>query len=169
MTASDLAHIVTHYVNQRGDSVSPKKLQKLLYYVEAWHLVHFNKSIVEEDFEAWVHGPVLPSLYHELKPFGFNDLRVVAEEFDTPDEKVEDIIKSNGLSDDQLGLIYSVLDRYAGLTSMQLELLTHKETPWIEARGDCKPHEPCKNKISKPKMRDFYTSLNSRSHGEGQS
>ena len=81
MTAEDLAHIVTHYLNQKGDSVSPKKLQKLLYYIEAWHLVHIGVPLIDEEFQAWVHGPVLPSLYHQLKEFGFNDLKVVAEEF----------------------------------------------------------------------------------------
>ena len=61
MKASDIAHIVTYYVNQKGDTISPKKLQKLLFYVEAWNLVHLKIPLIEEDFEAWVHGPVLPS------------------------------------------------------------------------------------------------------------
>jgi uncharacterized phage-associated protein len=159
MKAVDLAHIVTHYINQKGESVSPKKLQKLLYYVDAWHFVHLGKPLLEEQFQAWVHGPVLPSLYHELKQFGFNDVKVIADEFDTPDEQVEVIIAKNKLTDDQLGLIYSVLDKYGSMSSFQLEILSHKEAPWIEARGDAKPHESCKNQISKQRMREFYSGL----------
>lgn len=159
MIATDIAHIVTHYVNQKGDTISPKKLQKLLYYVEAWNLVHLDTPLIEEDFEAWVHGPVLPSLYHELKQFGFNDLKVVADEFDTPDDLVNAIIVKNKITDEQLELIYSVLDKYGSMTSFQLELLSHNETPWIEAREGVPPHQPCNNIIPKPKIKAFYSSL----------
>jgi uncharacterized phage-associated protein len=144
MIATDIAHIVTHYVNQKGDTISPKKLQKLLYYVEAWNLVHLNTPLIEEDFEAWVHGPVLPSLY---------------DEFDTPDDLVNAIIVKNKITDEQIELIYSVLDKYGSMTSFQLELLSHNETPWIEAREGVPPHQPCNNIIPKPKIKAFYSSL----------
>jgi uncharacterized phage-associated protein len=159
MISSDIAHIVTHYVNQKGDTVSHKKLQKLIYYVEAWNLVHLADPLIEEDFEAWVHGPVLPSLYHELKQFGYNDLNVVADESDTPDKLVEEIIAKNKITGDQLDLIYSVLNKYGSMNSFQLELLSHNEAPWIEAREGVPPHQPCNNIIPKPKMKAFYSSL----------
>lgn len=155
----DLAHIVTHYVNQKGDTVSHKKLQKLLYYVEAWHLVNFRKPILGEEFEAWVHGPVIPQLYHQLKDHGFNNLEVVNNETDTPDQLVENIVQQNGLNEDQIGLIYSVLDRYGSLTAFELELISHSEAPWIEARQNIPPHEPCNNVISKERMLDYYSSI----------
>lgn len=159
MITSDLAQIVTHYINEKGDTVSPKKLQKLLYYVEAWNLVHLTDPLLIEDFQAWVHGPVLPSLYHELKEFKFNDLRVIAEEFDTPSQLILSIIEKNKLSQEQLDLIYTVLDKYGSLNSLQLELLTHSEKPWIEAREGYPPHVSCKNIITKEKMKEFYSSL----------
>lgn len=159
MNCIDLAHIVTHYVNQKGDTVSHKKLQKLLYYVEAWHLVNFGNPILDEDFEAWVHGPVVPQLYHQLKEFGFNDLKVVNDENDTPDQLVENIVQQNGLNEDQMGLIYSVLDRYGSLTAFELELISHSEAPWIEARQNIPPHQPCNNIISKARMHEYYSSL----------
>lgn len=160
MKSWDVAHIVTHYVNQKGDTVSHKKLQKLLYYVEAWHLVHMNSPLLDEDFEAWVHGPVVPELYQKLKEFGFNDLKVVNEEQDTVDKEIQSIIDNNKITDDQLDLIYSVLNKYGGLSSLELELLSHSEAPWIEARQGLAPHEPCNNKISKDRMQEFYSSLN---------
>lgn len=159
MIATDLAHIVTHYINQKGDTISHKKLQKLLYYVEAWNLVHLSDPLMEEDFEAWVHGPVLPSLYHELKQFGFNDLKVVADEFDKPDDLVNKIIRENELTSEQLELIYLVLDKYGSMNSLQLELLTHNENPWVEAREGVPPHQSCNNIIPKSKIKDFYSSL----------
>lgn len=159
MNAWDLGHIVTNYVNQKGDTVSHKKLQKLLFYVEAWHLVNFGKPILDEDFQAWVHGPVIPELYQKLKDFGFNDLKVVNEEDKTVDKQIEEIIAKNGLDGNTLEFIYSVLDNYGSLTSFDLELLTHSEKPWIEARGNCAPHERCANIIPKDKMQAFYSQL----------
>lgn len=159
MIASDLAQIVTTYVNSKGDTVSPKKLQKLLYYVEAWNLVNLTNPLVDEDFQAWVHGPVLPSLYHELKEFGYNDLKVVADECNTANEPINKIIERNNLNEDQLGLIYAVLDKYGTMNSFQLELLSHSEAPWVEARAGLPPHTPCTNIIPKKRMKEFYSEL----------
>lgn len=160
MKASDLAHIVTNFVNQKGDTVSHKKLQKLIYYVEAWNLVHLDEPLINEDFEAWVHGPVVPELYQQLKEFGFNQIEVVNDEFDTIDEEIQAIIINNKLTENQLELIYSVLNKYGGLSSLELELLSHSESPWIEAREGYAPHQTCNKIITKARMKEFYTSLN---------
>ncbi len=159
MNQMDLAHIITHYVNEKGDSVSPKKLQKLLYYVEAWNMVHIGEPLINEEFEAWVHGPVLPSVYRQLKGFGFNNLQVINEEEDSAAKEIQGIIEKNKLSDDQLGVIYSVLNKYGGLSAFELEMLSHNEAPWVEARGGVPPHMSCKEIIPKPRMRAFYSSL----------
>lgn len=156
MRTSDLAHIVTDFLNGKGETVSPKKLQKLLYYVQAWHLVHLDSPLLEEDFEAWVHGPVLPSLYHELKSYGFNNIEVINDELDSSQERIEKRAKNNNLSEDQLELIFSVLNQYGHLSSFELEMLTHNESPWLEARGNTPPHVRCRSIISKEKMKSFY-------------
>ena len=55
-------------------SMSPKKLQKLVYYAYAWTLALLNETIDDLHFrlfhnkiEAWVHGPVVPDLYQQYK------------------------------------------------------------------------------------------------------
>lgn len=159
MTAYDLAHIITHNINERGVTVSPKKLQKLLYYVEAWNLVYLSEPLIDEDFEAWVHGPVLPSLYHKLKDYGFNNIHVVNDDLDTVDEKIERIIKENKLTDDQLDIIDSVLNKYGSLSAFELEMLTHNEDPWKYARGGVAPHQRCNNVISKEHMCEYYSRM----------
>jgi uncharacterized phage-associated protein len=154
MISKELAHLVTHYVNEKGETVSPKKLQKLLYYVESWHLVYMGKPLIEEDFEAWVHGPVLPSIYKYLKGFGFNNILIVNDELNTVEEEMEGI--KSKLNPDQIELINNVLDGYASLSAFQLELLSHSEKPWLDARGDLQPHQLCSNIISKEEMKKFY-------------
>lgn len=158
MKAWDLGHIITHYVNEKGDTVSHKKLQKLLFYVEAWHLVNFGEPILEEDFQAWMHGPVVPELYQDLKEFGFNNITVINDTEETIDKEIEAIVVKNNIQD-KVEFIHSVLENYGSLSSFDLELLSHSEKPWIDARGGCLPHERCTNIISKKAMLDFYSSL----------
>jgi uncharacterized phage-associated protein len=157
MEATVLGHIITDYVNSKGVSVSPKKLQKLVYYVEAWHLVHFDFELIDENFEAWVHGPVVPELYQDLKQFGYNDIQIINDELDSSEQRIEKVAKENKITEDQIELIYSVLNKYGNLSSFELEMLTHNEQPWIEARKGFPPHERCTNIISKNRMKEFYS------------
>ena len=46
------------------------KLQKMLYYQQGFHLAYFGTPLFEEDIEAWMYGPVVPSVYEKYKGFG---------------------------------------------------------------------------------------------------
>lgn len=54
-----------------GWTVSNLQLQKLLYIAHMFHLGEKDgKRLINENFEAWRHGPVEPKLYHHCKGFG---------------------------------------------------------------------------------------------------
>ncbi|MFZ6731976.1 Panacea domain-containing protein [Undibacterium sp. Ji42W] len=53
-----------------GQSIDPMKLQKLVYYAHGWYAGYRNAPLINENVEAWQYGPVIPTLYHEFKPFG---------------------------------------------------------------------------------------------------
>ena len=138
-----------------GDSpLSVLKLHKLLYYVEAWHLVFFNKKLFDDDFEAWVHGPVCRRVFARFKEKNKtmyseilqNDLDIV---------KKNDIPNFNQVDSH----IENVLETYGDFSGPQLEMLTHREDPWIRARGDLAPSQPCNEIISKESMKSYYSSL----------
>ena len=68
------------------ESISPKKLQKLVYYSYAWSIALLNDSpeniqfkLFESDVEAWVHGPVVPELYRKYKDFGWQEIPQVKD------------------------------------------------------------------------------------------
>lgn len=44
------------YILVRGGAMSHLKIQKILFYIEAYHLAYFDSSIIEDEFQAWVHG-----------------------------------------------------------------------------------------------------------------
>ena len=152
ISVSDLAD----YILAKSDGVSPLKLHKLIYYIEAWHLSVLEQSIIDEDFEAWLHGPAIRSLFGKLRGQGFllyEDI-VVKDEFKK--EYIDRVDKK--LSPEQKELILDVLSEYGGKSAYYLECLTHAEKPWIEARKGVAPGEPSSNKISKKTMREFYRS-----------
>ena len=39
-----------------GDVMTNLRLQKLVYYAQAWRLAILDEALFEDDFEAWVHG-----------------------------------------------------------------------------------------------------------------
>jgi uncharacterized phage-associated protein len=57
-------------------------------------------------------------------------------------------------------LLNEVLSIYGEHSASYLEELTHREDPWIIARGDKKPFEWCKNEITQDSMIKYYSRLN---------
>ncbi|MDR1098359.1 MAG: DUF4065 domain-containing protein, partial [Tannerella sp.] len=76
MNASDAAKYVIAKSDNVGDLITNKKLQKILYYIKAWGVVYFDEGVIDDDFEAWIHGPVCPSVYQEYKHFGYKPLSI---------------------------------------------------------------------------------------------
>ncbi|WP_293160642.1 Panacea domain-containing protein [Okeania sp. SIO2C9] len=59
---------------EAGDTISPFKLQKLVYYAQAWSLVFRNKPLFFQDIEAWVSGPIIRDVWNEYKPYNYRDI-----------------------------------------------------------------------------------------------
>ena len=127
--------------------ITPLKLQKLVYYSQAWALAFFKKTLFDEDFQAWVHGPTVPSLYFHYKNYGYNPI-LRAENFN---ENIFD-------SDERLILNF-VWRTYGKYGAKFLEQVTHSEEPWKKARGSCKSNEKCNNVISKGDIQKFYSNI----------
>jgi len=131
------------------------KLQKLVYYAQAWSLTVFGKSLFEEPIEAWAHGPVVPSLYHFFKESGFESL--------DPSEDCEIEIE-----EEAEGIIEDVLSIYGEKSAKFLERLTHSEDPWIIARKGLPPERKSTEEISMESMINYYSTLRKADGQEGQ-
>ncbi|RZN14663.1 MAG: DUF4065 domain-containing protein [Methanosarcinales archaeon] len=127
-------------------SMSHKKLQKLCYYAVAWHYALYDSPLVKNDeFEAWIHGPVSPSLWHEYKDYVWGSI---------PQSKTQP-----DLGNDMEEYLEIVLNTYDEFSGHQLESLTHDELPWIEARRGLEDYQASKNKINPMIMKQFYRSI----------
>lgn len=125
------------------ESMPHKKLQKLCYYAYAWHLTVFEgERLFNSYFEAWVHGPVCPPLYHSFKEYGYVYI--------PKNDKIPNIDK------EKVDFVETVYGLYGHMTADELEALTHNEDPWRKARGNYRPSERCTNDIKDEWMIEFY-------------
>src|ERR1700740_2126650 len=62
-----IADYIISESRDRGDILTNLKLQKLLYYSQAWFLALHDRSIFDEDFEPGLHGPSLPAQYRRFR------------------------------------------------------------------------------------------------------
>lgn len=129
------------------EPMSNKKLQKLCYYAQAWHLALNDEPLVENKFEAWIHGPVCPELYQEYKHYGY---------YDIPEGKLPDIIANDSYTLDFIKGIYKV---YGHLSGDDLEYLTHKELPWLNARDGLEEWQCSNVLISENDMKKYYKGI----------
>lgn len=143
---------LANYILAKVGPMNHLKLQKLLYYVEAYHLAYFDTSIIDDDFEAWLHGPVSRKIWDHMK-----ESANIYDLINCPEDK-NDIANDfkNTITEDQLGLINDVLEEYGKESSYRLECMTHDEDPWKKAREGYAPGDKCEAIIDKGLMQKFY-------------
>jgi uncharacterized phage-associated protein len=149
----DSNHLV-NYILMKGGAMSHLKIQKVLFYIQAYHLAYFDKSIVEDDFQAWVHGPVSRKIYDSAKDLSIlhTELKFILEK----DEQSPIDIINNSLTVSQIELVNDVIDELKGLSGLQLENMTHSEEPWLYARRGYESGERCAVIIPNELIKDYY-------------
>ena len=154
--SSPLENIAKWFLHK--SSLSNKKLQKLCYYAYCWFIVFFNdkeaiskdreheiNSLCSDSFQAWIHGPVSPRLYHRYKTYGWGN---IPQEKNKPEVAAE--IES---------LLEQVWSAYGHYSADALEMISHKEKPWLNARKGYHMGDACANEISKFDIFEYYSSL----------
>ena len=139
MAAKNVAEYLVWFSAEHGDPVSNLKLQKLLYYAQAWFLALHDEPL----FEAWVHGPVVPPIYGAYK---VNAWQPIPPPVSTPSLPTERVLEH----------LNEVLQVYGGFSAYQLEQMTHSEEPWIRARAGIPEDAASHAVIEHSWMRDYY-------------
>ncbi len=137
---------VADYILNRLGPMSAMKLQKLVYYAQAWCLVWTEQPLFLEEIEAWANGPVVRSLFRQHRgqfrvPKGFFHGEI------------------SRLTTDQRDVVDRVLKFYGDKDPQWLSNLTHLEDPWRDARGSLQPGDPSTAIITKAAMLEYYASL----------
>lgn len=138
-------HDVAAYILNCRGPLSAMKLQKLVYYSQAWSLVWDEKLLFEDQIQAWSNGPVVPVLYEKH--------RGMFSVCDWPDSNFA------ALDANETETIDAVLDAYASLNAQALSDMTHREAPWREARIGLADGERGEREITTASMMEYYSSL----------
>lgn len=140
--STQLADFLIVESRERGDLLTPLKLQKLMFYADAWHMVVFDSEITPERFQAWVHGPVALSQYHRFKDFQWRPI-------------TDDLQKPQFGADGCQHLV-EIVDVFGSESGTALEIMTHQEEPWLSARGGIADDEPSRTFIDKAITKSYY-------------
>ena len=149
MDIHDVCDYIIHKVCTSGESLSNLKLQKLLYYVQAWNIVFEGKPLFAGKFQAWVHDPVSRDIYNR-----FAKTKTLYSDINEND--VRNVDHSSSIDESAKSHIDRVLSVYAKFSGAQLEELTHQEQPWLEARKGYEPFQRCEVELDENLMGDYY-------------
>lgn len=152
----------------KGLSISPLKLQKLLYYVQSWYMAFHgrDKQIFSDIPQAWVNGPVYPSIYYAYKDKVGNmcdHLQMDDFTHDNPTKVLEKIVEKYPLDYE---LIESIILLYGSKTQNELILLTHSEKPWVEQREGLAPFVRSDRELSLDTMYLYYKERHERNQNK---
>ncbi|WP_281636136.1 Panacea domain-containing protein [Flavobacterium marginilacus] len=148
-------YVILRLKQEEDMPLSNIKLQKLLYYIQAWSLALKNEKSFDGDFQAWVHGPVNRQIYDR-----FNPTKYLFSEISLNDIQDKEI--ATKLNESEISHINKVLEVYAPYSGVELEEMSHKEEPWISARKGYAPNQRCEEIIDEKLLGDYFRERTTR-------
>lgn len=145
MSSGASAHDVAAYIIEKLGAITTMKLQKLLYYSQGWSLAWDEEPLFEEEIQAWANGPVVYDVFKSHRG-----------EFKVDSWPQGDLGR---LTPDQVDTVDAVIEAYGALSGQQLSEKTHRERPWLEARGDTPSGAYSSQALSLDTMQEYFGSL----------
>jgi len=140
MKSIDVAKLFLLWARRDGDLITNLKMQKLLYYAQAWHLVFFKRQLFSDAIEAWSFGPVVPEAYRFFKRYKAAPISCEGNDI------------SGELTKNQMQFLNDFYGKFIGLSAHELVNISHSEDPWRDAFHKRGPSSI----ITNESMRSFY-------------
>jgi len=145
---------VIAYIFSALHEVTPLTLQKLLYYIQGNYAAIYDKPLFDAPCEAWVHGPVYRNVYNLFRDFKYNPI---------DDDRFVPLKESAlPLTPEAKEVVDRVLDTFGMYSGKVLESITHKETPWLDARKGFLPDETSHAEISLDAMKAYFKKMDEK-------
>jgi uncharacterized phage-associated protein len=125
--------------NNEREGVTNLKLQKVLYFAQAYFLAKLGRPLFDDRIEAWKYGPVIPSVYRKYRENGSNPI-ILAEDKSTIEAEDKEVLNK----------IWNTFGEYS---ARKLVDITHAHTPWKEA------YENADKVISHKSLKEYYEPL----------
>lgn len=145
-TAESAARYLLHLAatDREPSPITQMHLHKLLYFAQGWSLAVRSRSLFEEEIQAWKHGPVIPALRPTFQRFGRNPIDR-AEAAESVDVTAEDRV-----------LLESIWRQYRRYSASGLRGITHRQTPWVDARAGLKDGDRGRQAITLESLSTFF-------------
>ena len=125
--------------NKEREGITNLKLQKILYFAQAYYLSKLNKPLFSDSIEAWQYGPVIPSVYNQFKGKGSNP--IICETDDST------------ISENDKEILKNVWNTFGGYSASRLVDISHAHSPWKEA------YNSEEKEISHKAISEYYSTL----------
>lgn len=139
--ASVVANRFLQLAKNKGRTLTPMQLLKLVYIAHGWMLGACGRPLIKNDVQAWTYGPVIPDLYRKIAKYRSNPVEYI------------DTTEDENLDEESLAIIDGVYKAFYKLSGPALSRITHKKgTPWSQTYA---PGEFGKT-ISNDIIQDYY-------------
>ena len=147
----DVSSYVIKYSNEKLNGISNLKLQKILYFIQAFFLVYREpkQPAFNEKIEAWDFRPVVPVIYHKYKAFGGGDI------------PTEQYAECNIEEQDKKHIEY-VLNGFANYSATDLVQLTQNQAPWKNVYNKYDSYNS--NEITKKSIYEYFNAKRERNN-----
>lgn len=142
-SALEVAQYILFCAAKNGEIVSNLKLQKLLYFVQAEALVSTGFPLFQDSIYAVDYGIRIDAVYKKYLVYGASMIPFL----DCDAEKAKDCIPE--IKDRKL--IESIVDATSQYSSVDLNHIIFKQTPWILAYRNSTNHI-----VTKKALLDFF-------------
>lgn len=145
MSIKPTAIDVAQYLIDTHGAMTNLKLQKILYFVQAWNLTWNGDPAFQGEIQAWQMGPASPELYEAAKHYGKEPVRVLSS---ANPELVDEDLRA---------VIAAIMEHYGEMTAGQLVELTHEDSAWVAARDGLPEEMPSDLAITENAMRSWHS------------
>lgn len=145
-------NIICEYILSKK-AITPKALQKLLYYCQGFYYAFTSKWLFKDIPQAWQHGPVYPDIYSKYKEYKYNPIIIVDIDSNSISEQLSDTTKT---------FLDSIIKYYSCYTGDTLEDLSHKESPWLNSRIGLSDSDSSCNQIDMDELASYFSSIKNK-------
>lgn len=158
--AKSVANAFITLANRDGVSLDPMKLQKLLYYANGYFVAERDgQPLINEYFEAWDYGPVVPTVYYEFREYKDRPIRRYAYTWNAQlrrmivaPQPVNDLV-----AEETIGWVW---ENYKEFSGGELSAMTHKDgAPWSLARRRAANSGMRNERLEIKEIRDHFAQI----------
>ncbi len=139
---------IANYIIIKLEEVTPLALEKLLAFSEGVNYALNGSRLINDDCEAWQHGYVYHSVYTKYKKYGYKPI-------DSGIKSTHGVMLSR-VSESELNAIDMVINTFGLYSPKTLELISHRQDPWLEKRVGYGVNDASNEPINEDSLKQYF-------------